>query len=199
LTALAERVLGSPRLYDWVQRIVGFEELRRRVANVLERLEPGTLLDVGAGTGGFFPVVPPEFGYIALDVDDRKLARIRERFPEVRTVAGSGTALPFADDAVDYSLCINVSHHLSDRDLERLVSELGRVTRRTLVFVDALRARRIASSVLWSLDRGSHPRSLEVIRAALETRFSLDVFESFTIRHAYLMTTAVPRGGVKNP
>ena len=143
--------------------------------------------------GTFIRCVPPELEYIALDLDDRKLARIRERFPEVRTVAGSGTALPFADDEVDYSVCIDVSHHLSDRDFARLVSELGRVTRRALVFVDALRAPRIASGVLWSIDRGSHPRSMEAIRAALEPCFSYDVFESFTIFHAYVMAIAVPR------
>src|SRR6266498_2712320 len=116
LTALAERVLGSPRFYDWIQRIVGLEELRQRVANVLGHLEQGTVLDVGAGTGSFYPIVPPQLEYVALDVDERKLARIRHRFPNARTVAGSGTELPFGDHAVDYSVCIDVSHHLDDRD-----------------------------------------------------------------------------------
>jgi len=195
VTSLADRVLGSPRLYDRVQRAFGIDQLRREIASVITRLEPGRLLDVGAGTAIFYPIVPPDFEYIALDVDDRKLARIGEKFPEVRTVRGSGTELPFADQAVDYTLCINVAHHLNDDELEPLVSELARVSRRKLVFVDPLRAPRVASNLLWALDRGSHPRQADALRWALERHFVLEEFATFTIYHAYVMAVAAPGSG----
>jgi Methyltransferase domain len=196
ISTLTDRVLGSPRLYDHVQEFFGLDELRRQVADVLASLEPGTLLDVGAGTAGFYPVVPVDFEYIALDVDERKLVRVREKFPKVRTVHGSGTNIPFADATVDYTLCVDVSHHLDDEEFEQLVTELARVTRRKLVFLDALRAPRLANRLFWALDRGSHPRAAVALRLVLERHFDLERFGTFRIHHVYAIAVAVPLGSI---
>lgn len=195
MTGWTDRVLGDPRLYDRVQRIFGVKRLVRRVADVLATSEPGIVLDVGAGTACFFPSVPATFAYIALDVDSRKLARAREKFPALHTVQGSGTDLPFDDDAVDYTLCINVAHHLDDQELMRLIDELRRVTRRRLVFLDPLFAPRLASHLLWALDRGSHPRRAAVLREALERGFAMEQLDLFKIFHTYVLAVAAPRPG----
>jgi Methyltransferase domain len=191
--SVTERILGSPKLYDRVQNTFGLDELRRTVAPVLARLEPGALMDVGAGTANLYPVVPADLEYIAVDVDQRKLELAAEKFPGIRTVHASGTKLPVDDAAVEYTLCVDVSHHLLDDELDDLAGELARVTRRTLVFVDALRVPRLASTLLWKIDRGSHPRPLEAVRAALERRFVLDELDVFTIHHTYVMAVARPR------
>jgi ubiquinone/menaquinone biosynthesis C-methylase UbiE len=190
---LLEHVLDSPRLYDRVQKIFGLDELRRRVGSVLAHLDPGILLDVGAGTANFYSVVPDDFEYIALDPDDKKLMRVRQKYPDVQTVLGSGTRLPFNDAEIDYTLCIDVSHHLRDDALEQLVDELARITRRKLIFVDALEAPRPVSKLLWAIDRGSHPRSLDALRRRLEQRFIFEQFGVFTIQHAYMMAVAAVR------
>jgi SAM-dependent methyltransferase len=192
LSALTERVLGDPRLYDCVQRIFGIDEIRRRITEVLKRLEPGTLLDVGAGTAGFYPLLPAGFEYLALDVDDRKLSRAREKFPEVRTLHGSGADMPLADAAVDYTLCVDVSHHLDDDELQQLVRELARVTGRKLVFVDALAVPRLANKLFWSIDRGSYPRAAHMLRLALERHFTLERFDTFKIHHVYAIAVGIP-------
>jgi SAM-dependent methyltransferase len=189
----AERILGDPRLYDRVQKTFGLDRLRARVAPVLAGLEPGTLLDVGAGTANFYPVVPETLEYTALDPDERKLEGIRAKYPQVGTVLASGTSIPLEDDAVDHSLCVDVSHHLPDGELDAFFAEIARVTRRTLVFVDALRKPRLASRLLWLLDRGSHPRPLAPLRAAIERRFEIERLEEFTIQHAYVLVVARPR------
>ena len=58
MSPLAERVLGDARLYDRVQTLVGQDQLLARVGAVLRDAEPGVLLDVGAGTASFYPIVP---------------------------------------------------------------------------------------------------------------------------------------------
>lgn len=188
-----DHVLGSARLYDGVQRIAGLEALRPRVGSVLASLEPGLIVDVGAGTGNFYRVVPGGFTYVALDVDERKLARARQKYPGVRTMLADATTLPLADAEADYTLCIDVSHHLTDVELTGLVAGLARVTRRKLIFVDALDVPRLPSRVLWAIDRGSHRRSRTTVRDALERSFTLERFETFTIRHVYALAVAVPR------
>lgn len=189
---LSERILGNAVLYDAVQRAAGIEKLRRQLSPVLGRLEPGTLLDVGAGTGAFYELLPPHVKYVPLDVDRRKLERLRAKHKHVEGVIASATELPLDDGSVDYALCINVAHHLTDADLELMLAELGRVVGRKLVFVDPLRVNRLASRLLWSIDRGSYPRSYDQLLERLSARFVSHQTEAFTILHRYLLFVGTP-------
>jgi ubiquinone/menaquinone biosynthesis C-methylase UbiE len=193
--SLSERILGNAVLYDAVQRAAGMERLRRRLSPVLADLEAGALLDVGAGTGAFYDLLPERVKYVALDVNAGKLERLRAKYENVEGVVGSATALPFETRSFDYALCTNVAHHLSDTDFERTVAELARVTSRQLVFVDPLRIDRIASRMLWSIDRGSYPRSYEQLVERLSSRFAPERVEAFTILHRYLLFVGGPIDG----
>jgi SAM-dependent methyltransferase len=192
--SLPERLTGNALLYDAVQRAAGMERLRRRLAPVLGSLEPGTLLDVGAGTGAFYDLLPLQVKYVPLDADPRKLERLCAKHGDVDGVIGSATALPFEDRAFDYTLSTNVAHHLSDPDFELMLDELSRVTKRQLVFVDPLRVDRVMSWLLWSIDRGSYPRSYEKLVDRLLARFTPQRAEAFTILHRYVLFVGAPTG-----
>jgi ubiquinone/menaquinone biosynthesis C-methylase UbiE len=197
--SLTERILGSAVLYDAVQRLAGIEKLKRRLAPVLDALGPGKLLDVGAGTGAFYELLPPHVEYVPLDVDPRNLERLGEKYEGVAGVVGSATALPFDDASFDYALCTSVAHHLSDSELEQMLAELARVTRQQLVFVDPLRVDRVASRALWSIDRGSYPRSSEELVDQLTSRFVSGRAEAFTILHSYILFVGTPRTAADDP
>jgi ubiquinone/menaquinone biosynthesis C-methylase UbiE len=189
---LSERILGNAVLYDAVQRSAGMEKLRRYLSPALGRLEPGTLLDVGAGTGAFYQLLPSDVNYVPLDVDPRKLERLRAKHNHLEGIVASATELPLDDGSFDYALCINVAHHLSDPDLDLMLAELGRVVERKLVFVDPLRVNRIASRLLWAIDRGSYPRSYDQLLERLSTRFVSLQAETFTILHSYVLFVGAP-------
>ena len=201
MSSPAERILGNPVLYDLVQRAAGIRRLQRRLSPILGQLEPGTLLDVGAGTGAFRTLLPPHVRYIPVDVDERKLDRLQAKHGGADGVVASATALPFEDSSVDYTLCTNVSHHLSDPELHLAVAELARVTRQELVFVDPLRVPRLASRALWSIDRGSHPRSYDELVDVLAARFDARRLETLTYLHTYLLFVGkpVPAGDRASP
>jgi ubiquinone/menaquinone biosynthesis C-methylase UbiE len=192
---LSERILDSPSLYDAVQRVAGIERLRRQLSPVLGALGPGMLLDVGAGTGAFSDLLQTHVRYVPLDLDARKLERLAAMHAGVKGVVGSATALPFDDGSFDYTLCTNVSHHLEDSDFKLMVGELARVTRRQVVFVDALRTSRLTSRVLWSIDRGAHPRAYDELVDVLRMRFWAQSVETFTLRHSYLLFVGAPLAG----
>jgi SAM-dependent methyltransferase len=189
---LIGRILDNAVLYDAVQRAAGIERLRRRLSPVLGRLEPGTLLDVGAGTGAFYEMLPPQVTYVPLDIDPQKLERLRVKHKHLDGVVASATELPFENGSFDYALCVNVAHHLADPDLELMLAELGRVTARKLVFVDPLRMERIVSRLLWSIDRGSYPRSHDQLLETLSAGFASQQAEVFTILHSYLLFVGAP-------
>jgi ubiquinone/menaquinone biosynthesis C-methylase UbiE len=189
-------LLDNPRLYDLVQRVVGLEATRERLEPHLAELEAGTLIDIGAGTGTWLGLVPEHVDVVAVDVDSEKLAKLRAKHPDVRTVAGDATHLPFEDGAADYALCVALTHHLDDSGLDSLAGELARVARRKVILLDAVSDQAPRSArLLWALDRGSYPRPLSQIREALERQLVLEHVETYSVRHRYLLCTGVPRTG----
>lgn len=193
LSRLQNRLLESALLYDFVQRAAGIQALRTRLSSILEQFDPGTLLDVGAGTGSFFDVVPPHVRYTPLDLDPQKLERLHRKHGIRNGIVADGSALPFPPDSFDYTLCTNVSHHLSDPEFESLVDGLARVSRKDVVFLDAVRDGGLIGSLLWTVDRGSHPRRGGDIVSALDARLVRRSVDRFTVRHTYVLYLGSPR------
>lgn len=181
-----------PLVYDCVQHLAGLERVQQHVAPHLATFE-GTILDVGAGTGLYARLLPTETSYVAVDVDADKLARLRKRCPRATTVLADGAALPFADQSFSHALCINVTHHVGDDGLERLVREVGRVVTGTVVFLDPVVADSIMSRALWAIDRGDYPRTAESLLDALRRGFDLQHHERFRVRHEYVLAVGAPR------
>jgi SAM-dependent methyltransferase len=186
-------LIASPRLYDAVQRAAGRKELWQKLTPVLTELPTGSLLDVGAGTGAWREVIPAAISYTALDTDELKLARLRSNYPGVDTVRGDATAIPFPDNAFDYTFCTLLSHHLDDRQLSHLFAELARVASRRTVFLDGVVTGRVMSRMLWAIDRGRSPRPADALRRSFAERFDVEHAEEFTVRHSYVLLVGTPR------
>jgi ubiquinone/menaquinone biosynthesis C-methylase UbiE len=195
LHSLAHKIVSQPRVYDWVQKAVGAEEVGRFLAPHLAESAGHSLLDVGAGTGNNRKLLPDSTRYIWMDNDAQKLSGYRAKQPRALGVLGDATQLSFRDKCVDYALCTAVFHHLNDVELGRLVDELARVIRRRLIAVDAVEClNRPMSNLLWKYDRGSFPRTAERIRAALSRRFDLQFVDELTVYHRYILCIANPKG-----
>ena len=189
---MTEPSRAIPLLYDYVQRLAGLGAVRRHLAPHLADLH-GQVLDVGAGTGLYAQLLPADAGYVGVDLAPQELQRLQARCPGAVVVVADATSLPFDDASFDNALCINILHHLSDVDLARVIAELVRVVRGRVVFLDPVLSDRTWSRALWSIDRGSHPRSAESLRETLGGAFDLEHFEDFRIRHTYVLAVARPR------
>jgi SAM-dependent methyltransferase len=96
-------------------------------------LGPGTptgpLLEIGPGYGAATAVlttIAPDL--TALEIDGELAARLRERFPAVRIVEGSGDDLPFADGSFAAVFCFTMLHHVhSAAAQDALFAEARRV------------------------------------------------------------------------
>ena len=100
---------------------------------MLDGLSPRRVLEVGVGEGEVmtrlldrFPGVP----MIGLDLPDPELAS-HWRSADIACLFGNGTALPFADDAFDLVLAIEVLEHVPGPDTA--LRELSRVCSGTLI------------------------------------------------------------------
>jgi demethylmenaquinone methyltransferase/2-methoxy-6-polyprenyl-1,4-benzoquinol methylase len=110
------------RRYDRVNRILslGQDDAWRRRA--IEHLPPGTVLDLGAGTGAATP-----------DLGDRTVVALDPAFemiglnPVLRRIAGKGESLPFADESLDGVFSAYVFRNLDS--IPDTLEEIARVLR----------------------------------------------------------------------
>ena len=139
-------------LYDfyverpWLMQVVGrtlwgidVSVLYDSIGLLAEIANGETVLDVPCGGGVALRALPPEHDgqYIAVDIDERMLARARARalrrgLSRVEFVAGDMLALPFEDGQADLVLSYSGLHMVSDpelavRELTRCLKPGGRL------------------------------------------------------------------------
>jgi SAM-dependent methyltransferase len=190
---------SHPKLYDLAQWAVGAAKVRARLIPLLAGPKNQIVLDVGAGTGALRAFLPEDCRYIWMDNDPQKLRGYMARHGD-RAMLGSALHLALASNSVDQALFVAVSHHLGDSELRQTLQEIARVVRKKLVFLDPIDCPgRPMSRLLWSIDRGSFPRSPEVLRRFLEEHYVLERAEVFTVLHRYFVCVARPRAARAGP
>jgi uncharacterized protein YbaR (Trm112 family) len=193
LARLHYAILGNPRIYEFHQVYGGGRPIAAQVKTHLRDIGAATLLDIGAGTGMVGSLVPTETQYVWLDNDRQKLRGLLSKGIDCYAVLGDAARLPFASNGADWTVMIEVSHHLQDEALEECLEEAARVTRERFLFVDALRGTRLRSRLLWQLDLGRFPRTEDELIDALEPIFEIEQVERFRINHDHLLCVCIPR------
>jgi SAM-dependent methyltransferase len=186
-------LLGNPRLYDLHQKYGGAGPIAAHVQKHLTDVGPGTLLDIGAGTGMVATLIQPETRYIWFDNDRQKLRGFLGKELGSFAVLGDAASLPFRDLAADWTVMVEVSHHLPDDALRSCLEQTARVTRSRFLFVDALRGERVRSKLLWHLDLGRFPRTENELVSHLRMPFDVARIERFQVHHDHLVCVCLPR------
>lgn len=110
------------RRYDLINRILSFGQDQNWRRRAVRHLPPGTVLDLGSGTGAAHPI----FGdrrVIQLDPVHEMIALA----PGTERVAAVGEALPFADGSLDAVFSAYVFRNLTS--VPATLSEIARVLR----------------------------------------------------------------------
>jgi ubiquinone/menaquinone biosynthesis C-methylase UbiE len=129
-----------------------------------------------------------------MDNDVKKLRGFKGKWPFHLALLGDATRIGLKDKSVDYAICIALSHHLPEPDLFILFSELARVVRKKLIFLDAVKDNGSKiSHWLWKFDRGSYPRPSYILFSAIETWFKAEHIEHYLIQHEYVLYIGIPR------
>ena len=128
---------------EYIKLYAGFPRIQSETDNstrCLERIAkdliPGSVLDVGCGTGYLVRylhghVGHAEFSFTGIDID---VADARETAPAgVEFVAGKAEQLPFPDKAFDVVVCTHLLEHILD--IRQAVAELRRVCKKRLIIV----------------------------------------------------------------
>ncbi len=146
----------------FINRKIGDESaVRKTLLREIERenLQKFSVLDVGAGSGELLRVIT-EFArkqnrktrLVGLELNARSAQAIRENsrnFTEIKAVRADAFSLPFADNAFDYAMCSLFTHHFTDENVIRILSEMSRVARRKIYVIDL--ERHAAAFVLYKI------------------------------------------------
>jgi SAM-dependent methyltransferase len=187
------RLLENARLYDMLQRVLRYRTAAGRLQSALGDTCGQVVLDVGGGTGNLIPFLSPGTHYVCVDNDLTKLDRLLRKQPDTMAVLADATRLPFADKSVDDTVCVAVTHHVSDDALPHLIDELCRVTRGRVIVFDPLREERTRrGKLLWRIDRGAFPRTESELASFLARSLIPQHHERFAIHHHYLLWVGVP-------
>jgi ubiquinone/menaquinone biosynthesis C-methylase UbiE len=138
--------------------------------------------------------LPKTAEYIWLDNDQEKLRGFSAKGLKGRTILCDATRIPLPDKSVDYATCVGVAHHLSDEELAVVLKEIARIVRTRLVLLDPVWwPASWVSRLMWSYDRGTHPRTADALLAAVGHHFEVGGQERFAIYHRYVLVEAKPR------
>ncbi|HEY8563314.1 MAG TPA: methyltransferase domain-containing protein [Pyrinomonadaceae bacterium] len=123
--------------------------LLREVAR--ENLREFSVLDVGAGSGELLRVIARfarrskrKAALVGLELNARSAVSILEEskdFGEIESIRGDALHLPFGDKAFEYAICSLFTHHFTDENIIRILSEMSRVARRRIFVIDLHRHR----------------------------------------------------------
>lgn len=138
-----------------------YQRYLSEVGEMVTRLAPESVLDVGCGAGHFAEALRatlPDTRLTGVDLSERVLREAREHVPGVSFLAGSAYELPFDDGSFDLVVAAELLETLHDP--QKALREIVRVTRRhALIAVPRQPHWRLLNMVrlAWLDEMGHHP------------------------------------------
>lgn len=130
---MEQQVKYNPEIFDedgrWNEAVSPHE--LRRLQTIVDEVPEGvkSIIDVGCGDGKLTGMLRSA-GYTVMAVDQSATAL--KHVPEPKQCI-SGDRLPFDDEAFDLAVCSEVLEHLPEPLLSGVVSELQRVSKKTII------------------------------------------------------------------
>jgi SAM-dependent methyltransferase len=191
LLNIIHKIVSYPKLYDISQWIAGVNFNREIIREEFAALQlSGCILDVGGGTGLSRALIPAKWKYFCLDPDPQKLEGFRAKYRSDEAIQASACDIPLPNESFDLCIMIAVSHHLTDEEFRLALAEVKRLLRPggNFMLMDAVwNPANVRGRFLWSLDRGSYPKSREALAEQLSEFFSIQSSRNWKVHHEYAL------------
>ena len=138
----------------FINRIIGDNRaLKKTLLREIERddVREFSVLDVGAGSGELLRTIAAfarkqkrkayMTGLELNAVSAEAILRESKNYDEIGALRGNALSLPFADNSFDYVICSLFTHHFTDENVVHILSEMNRISRRSIYVIDLHRHR----------------------------------------------------------
>ena len=179
------KVLSNRYFYTCYQYCVGGTQYRDRVIKqALNIMKPCSVLDLGCGPGPTFRVLPPEIKFHGIDLSADYLKLAQKKRPSANLILGDVTAGDWHKEVhgeeFNLVLAMGLFHHLSDHQMERLISNLSLLLLpgSTIFSVDPTIKSDTSKMATWfaNNDRGKYVRSPEKLLSFFDYKnFSTEI------------------------
>lgn len=133
--------------------------------------QKGPVLDIPVGTGRFIPTYKVMgVDFIGIDYNEDMLAIAGKKFRGSDLRQGDITNIDLPDKSVETTVCVRILNLMSEKEMQKAIGELCRVTRSTIIFT----MRTGEAVVSRPGQRGQTQRRIAMERAFWNTGFHMD-------------------------
>lgn len=136
-------LLSQPFIFNKLRRIIAGDQKNTKnfVKKNLLKYHVKSVLDVGSGTGDFVNCIPKNSLYLGIDTNPKFIDFSNNNYDNgnVRFLVQDVTEKGFYQNKkFDAVLLISMLHHLSDEDLEEILSIVKKITKKVIIIADII-------------------------------------------------------------
>jgi len=157
-----DRILDYPPIFDFIRELL--DPSRNNIHQIQRDLkfDETRILDIGCGTGRLLVLArDTSVSWVGIDVNRSFVSSLNSILPENASLAlMSADAMGFRDMSFDVAIMLDLTHHLSDRQVVTTLQHAKRLAHKRILVVDPIYvAGNPFRKLLCKMDRGSHIRT----------------------------------------
>ena len=177
-------LLNNPLPFNIVRSILlaGKGKMYKELRNTIAPEKGSKVLDVGCGTGEFALLFDNSVDYTGIDMNTGFLdyASTLYKNQNKKFSQMDATKMSFKKSEFDTSLLLSFIHHFSEEDLDKILREVNRITKKSIFVLEPIpRKYNLLSKLFYALDRGDFIRNKEEQLRILNKYFTVDSYKEF--------------------
>jgi len=154
-------ILDLPFFYNLRVIVAGNQQLTKDfIISNYHHYACHSVLDMGCGTGDF-SILFNKYEYKGVDVSKKYINFAQKRYSSHTFLNFDIVKCTVDEKIYDATLFISVLHHLSDKDVESILSTVCKITKKVIIIVDLNPDTSLLKKILIKLDRGDFVRTTQ--------------------------------------
>jgi 2-polyprenyl-3-methyl-5-hydroxy-6-metoxy-1,4-benzoquinol methylase len=194
---ILSRILDVPFFYNFVQIVLGMD-FPNVAKKSIQRYPHETILEIGCGPGKFIKYINYK-KYLGIDMNKKYIGYAKKHYETKSTkfLVLNAMNIPKMKDSFDLIIIMNVTHHLKNLEIERILKRLiNNISFKRLLIFDGKPDIGPLGKILEYLDQGNNFREVDQLAELVEKYFKIERAE--TVRkpywiYKYPLVVAVPK------
>lgn len=161
--------------------------LQKEIGNTTNK----KIIDIACGTGSYSVIAKGE--YVGVDLNRKHIKYARKKYGSKRKkfVVGDASSTNYPKNCFDYAFMLSFLHHVSEKDIKKILSEVKRITKKKIIIVDLVPLRyNVLGKFFYKMDQGKfirpYEKQLQLIRKYIKIK-KAKIFRSGMNLHSLII------------